>query len=549
VILRLAIAVALAGLAGCRPTPPPPVPAAAAPEVAVAGSLRFTAAAREAGVRFRLGNGGRSPLTILETAGGGCAFFDADDDARPDLLLVGPGAVALYHNRGNGTFADVTQAAGLGRRDTWMGCATGDVDGDGRPDLLLTGYRCLALYRNLGGLKFADVTRQWGLSALPWTMSAALADLNLDGTLDLYLSQYLRFDRTTPQICALGSIQSACGPEVYEPLSGRLLWNRNGRFVPEPGWRDTGKTWGVLVSHLLDSPRPAIYLANDMVPGDLWVWQGGRWRNRGPATGTAYDGQGHLQGGMGVDAGDYDRDGRLDLVVTTFFAQPTSLYHNDGNGLFTVTSGPAGLGAPTMPLVGFGVAFADFDNDGWEDLIIANGHVRDNTHQFDAAQAYRQRLQVFRNEGGRFRDVSATALPPDLPPLVGRGLSVADYDADGRLDVAIVDLEGEAVLLRNASQGGKWLQVRLRQVGSNRDALGARVTLRLGEATLVREVRTSGGLLSSFFPVAAFGGGATTAPGVLTVTWPDGLEETLPPPQWNRRLLVAREERQAVTPR
>jgi hypothetical protein len=515
-----------------------------APAAAAAESIRLAAVQKEAGIDFRLGHGGRSPLTILETSGGGCAFLDYDQDEWPDVLLVGPRNLALFHNERNGKFRDVTAASGLPKDRYWMGCAVGDYDGDGRPDLFLTGYRCFGLFRNAGGGRFVETTAGSGLSDLDWTLSAAFADIDLDGDLDLCVGQYLHFGEKTPQVCRLGDIKSACGPEIYDSLSGRLYLNDGrGRFAPFAGqpWKDTGKTWGALVSHLTDSPRPAIYLANDMVPGDLWVPSGKGYRNDGPASGTAFDAQGHIQGGMGVDSGDYDNDGKLDLLVTTFFTQPASLYHNDGGGMFTVTSGPTGIGAPTMALVGFGTAFVDLDNDGWLDVPIANGHVRDNIHDFDASQSYPQPIQLFRNQGGKFTDCSTAALSPTVPSIVGRGLSVGDYNRDGRPDLLVCDLEGEALLLENRSAPRRWLDVRLRGKGGNRFGLGARVTLEAGAKRQLREIKTCGSVLSAFDPVAHFGLAEHAGPVRLSIEWPKGGKQTVTVDRLDRTVTVTEE--------
>lgn len=487
--------------------------------------IQLASVAGNAGIHFRLGHHGRSPLTILDTAGGGCAFLDYDQDGWPDILLVGPFKVALYHNERNGTFRDVTPRSGLLSNRHWMGCAVGDYDGDGRPDVVLTGYRCFGLFHNEGDGRFRDVTRESGIAGLEWSMSAAFGDVNGDGKLDLYITQYLHFGADVEQLCPLGELRTACGPEVYQPLSGRLYLNQgNGHFrAHDTGhWKDTGKTWGALISGLVEPSHPSIYLANDMLPGDLWVRRGAAFRNSGIDSGTAYDAQGHLQGGMAVDSGDYDNDGKLDLLVTTFFAQPTSLYHNDGSGLFTAVSSQTGLGAPTMPYVKFGTAFADLDNDGWLDIITANGHVRDNIHDFDSGQTYAQPMQVFRNQGGTFKECPRAALPPEAQSLVGRGLAVADYNRDGLPDVLVVNLEGEAVLLQNRSRGGHWLDVRLQQTGANRFGIGARVELRCGGLTQLREVKTCGSVLSAQDPVAHFGLGDRQSPATLKIMWADG---------------------------
>lgn len=519
-------------LVGChgRPDPSgPPLPLVSPPSAANSATspIRFENVTQKAGIDFSLGNGGRSPLTILETSGGGCAFLDYDGDGWPDMLLAGPHRAALYHNERNGSFKNVTAASGLAADRYWMGCTVGDYDGDGRPDIVLTGYRCFALYRNLGGGKFQDVTRQSGLSGLEWSMSAAFADLTGSGRLDLFVSQYVHFDASSSQICEVGTARSACGPEIYNPLSGKLFRNLGqGRFQAAP-WKDTGKTWGVLVSDLLGTGHPALYEANDMMPGDLWTRQGAVWKNVATDNGTAYDGQGHLQGGMGVDSGDYRNEGRLSLVVTTYFAQPISLYHNDGNGLFTVASGPSNLGPPTTPFVKFGIGFVDLDNDGWLDLMLTNGHVRDNVHDFDAAQNYAQPLQVFHNTQGQFADGSAVSGVADLR-AVGRGIAFADFDHDGRMDALVCNLEGQALLLRNVTPTtNHWLEVRLRSKGGNRFGLGALVTAKVGALSMLREIRTSGSVLAACDPAAHFGLGASTGPVDLTIRWPDGKSQHL----------------------
>ncbi len=514
-------------LCGCgkphppAPTPPPQSPSGT-PSPAASTSLRFVSAAQEAGIHFTLGHQGRSPLTLLETSGGGCAWLDYDGDGWPDALLVGPHNLALYHNEHNGKFTDVTRISGLKTDAYWMGCAVGDYDGDGKPDIFLTGYRCCALYRNLGNGRFEDVTKESGIDGLDWSMSAAFADLSGTGRLDLFVSQYVKFDADTPQICQVANMRSACGPEMYAALSGKLFRNIDGRHFRAVPWKDTGKTWGVLASDLLNQGHPALYLANDQMPGDLWTRDAAGWQDVGTKSGTAFDGQGHVQGGMGVDSGDYDNDGRLDLVVTTYFEQAISLYHNDGDGLFSFTSGTTGLGPATMPYVKFGVGFADLDNDGWLDLMVTSGHVRDNVHDFDASQTYAQPIQIFQNHQGHFTDVTAQTGEWAKIPLVGRGLAFADYDRDGRADALICNLEGEAVLLHNQSAPQNWLDVQLQSSGANRFGLGARITLLANGHKQLREIRTSGSVLSALPPVAHFGLGAYKGPVSLEMRWPDG---------------------------
>jgi hypothetical protein len=264
-----------------------------------------------------------------------------------------------------------------------------------------------------------------------------------------------------------------------------------------------------------------------MAPEDLWAKNSGKWRNLGPSSGTAYDGQGRVQGGMGVDSGDYDNDGRLDLLVTTYAGQQASLYHNDGAGLFTVTSSETQLGPPTLPYVKFGAGFADFDNDGWLDIMMTSGHVRDNIKQIDSAQSYEQPIQVFHNKNGRFIDESQSSGISGLR-AVGRGMAFADYDHDGKIDALICNLEGEAILLHNISKtSNHWVNVRLKQSGGNRDGLGSRVTLTANGNTRISEIRTCGSVLSAHEPIAHFGLGQYLGPIDLTIRWPDGKRQSL----------------------
>jgi hypothetical protein len=504
----------------------------ARPTTAVPASpLRFEDVAASAGLDFKLGHAGRSPLNVLETAGGGAAFLDFDSDGLLDALLVGPHRLGLFRNTGGGRFRDVTAASGLDPARYWMGCSTGDYDGDGRVDLLLTGYRCTTLYRNTGG-RFVDVTIPSGVKVPGWALSGAFADYDRDGRLDLYVTRYLRFDEKTPQLCRLGSLQTACGPEVYEPQHGMLFHNLGGGKFEDVTARAGlstahGKSWAALFSDFNDDGYPDLYVANDMTPCDFYLSERGRFVSSGAGGSVAYDGNGHLMGAMGVDSGDYNNDGRLDLLVTTYFAQPTSLYRNDGEAFFTEVGTPAGIGAASQQYVGFGTGLVDFDNDGWLDMFLANGHVRDNVKQHDAGQDYAQPLQLFRNRNGQFQEVSREAGAPFGQPLVGRGAAFGDYDADGKVDVLVCNLEGAPLLLRNVTTSANhWLRVRLRGGGGNRQALGALVRIRYRGGSQVREVRTSGSVLSGSEPVAHFGLGAETVVEQLTIRWPDGRETT-----------------------
>jgi hypothetical protein len=549
------------------------------------------------GISFVLGHGGRTPLNIRETLGHGAAMLDADGDGRLDLLFLGPDRVALYRNQGDWRFADVTAGSGLAQQGYWQGVATGDVDGDGRVDLYLCGYGVQALYRNRGGGRFADVTAASGLTAsgggaeVPWSTSAAFADVDGDGWLDLYVGRYVRFGPGTPQLCDTDQpgVRSVCPPKVYEPQRGVLFRNQGGRrFRDETRARGLatahGNALGVAFGDEDGDGWPDLAVANDELPGDLFHNRGGgRFANVGAASGTAYDADGRVHAGMGVDWGDLDNDGRLDLAVTTFWGEADCLYRNDGGGLFHDVAGETELARVGRPYVGFGVKFFDLDNDGDNDLVIANGHVADNADRLRRGDRYAQPTLLFRNDGGRFHDITAAAGPAFTRPIVGRAVCAGDLDDDGRVDLVITNLEGPPLLLRNrvpasrrdvgrvvgrptpaasrreaghsepakkageprfgraadsgggrppgeaAEKGaepcGHWLEVSLSGAPPNRQAIGARVTVRAGQQLQVREVTTAGSYLSAsdvrlHFGLGARGDGASAAVDEITVRWP-----------------------------
>lgn len=524
--------------AGCRGGPPSGTPASSAAAGAPAASrLSFQDVARASGITFALGHGGRSPLNILETAGHGCAFLDVDGDGWLDVLLVGQPRCALYRNLGSRDgepprFEEITAAAGLDRAGYWMGCAVGDFDNDGRPDLLLTGYRRAALFRNEGG-RFRDVSAAIPLPRHLWTTSAAFFDADGDGWLDLYIGAYVRFDRTTLQLCDFAGVEAACPPTYYDAEVGRLYRNlRNGRFADVTrgaGLESShGKTLGVAAADYDADGDTDLYLANDGMPGDLFRNEGGRFVNVGHESGTAFNHASREQAGMGVDWGDYDGDGRLDLVVTTFQYEPTSLYRGEERGIFREEAFPAGIGDPTLSRLGFGARFFDADNDGDLDLIHANGHVQDNAGRLYPGVTYAQTTQLFENLGtGRFRDVSAAAGAGLRQAIVGRGLATGDYDNDGDIDVLVANLAGGPLLLRNDTAASRHLTVRLRGRQSPRDGTGARLLLRAGGRTQVREAGTGGSYLSASDPRVHFGLGEAEAIESLTVQWPSGRSQTL----------------------
>jgi hypothetical protein len=514
--------------------PPPTRPVTTAP---ASTRIAFTDITREAGIRFTLGHGGRSPLNILETAGHGCALLDVDGDGWLDLFLVGQPRCALYLNRAGrpgspAVFEDVTASWGLDRAGYWMGCATGDYDNDGRVDLLLTGYRCAVLFRNEGN-RFRDAGAGIPLALAAWSTSAAFLDADGDGLLDLYVGAYVRFDKDTLQLCDFDGVPAACPPTYYDAERGRLYRNLGqGRFADvtrRSGLESAhGKTLGVAVADYDNDGRADLYLANDGMPGDLFRNLGGRFLNVGVESGTAFNHASREQAGMGVDWADYNGDGRLDLVVTTFQYEPTSLYRNEGGGAFVEEGFAAGIGDATLSRLGFGARFFDADNDGDLDLIQANGHVQDNADRIFPGVTYAQPAQLFENDGtGQFVDISAAAGASFARPVVGRGLALGDIDNDGDLDLLVANLEGAPLLLRNDTPAGAHhLSVRVVGRTGPRDGTGARVTVRAGGRSQIREIGTSGSYLSAGDPRAHFGLGAATAAESVTLRWPSGVTLT-----------------------
>jgi len=526
---------------------PAPPPADARP-----GALtRFVDVADRAGLRY-VWKLDKRPLTILSTIGNGCAFLDYNNDDNLDVLLVGQ-PLALYAGDGKGHFTDVTRRAGLDKlRGRFLGCAVGDYDNDGWVDVYVSGWRTGRLLKNEQGKGFRDVTQAAGLRSHPWGSSCGWADLDNDGWLDLYVAGYVNFGpNSKPQHCEFTvkdeTLLSACGPRPYRPVKGVLYHNQAGR-----GFRDVTNAWGADTHHgnglavafadFDGSGRVGFAVANDDVAGDLFRnVGGGRLKNIGEASGTAFEPEGDVHGGMGADWGDYDNDGDPDLFIATFREETKSLYRNDGRGLFTDVSRENGIEAAAWPYVAFGAKFFDADNDGWLDLLIANGHVKDLVHYFEDS-TFRQPTQLLHNEGGgapRFRDISAGAGRDFARPLVGRGLAVGDYDNDGRLDALVVDSEGKPLLLHNESAVPRrtgWVGFRLMTrgggAGAHRDAYGAIVTIRAGQHRWVRQCQPGGSYLSSSDPRVHFGlgivGAANTSLERVSVRWPDGTTQT-----WN----------------
>lgn len=530
VVLFCLFAAVVLSLNGCARTAALKPPAAPRPPAGL-----FQDVSASAGIHFTLGHGGRSPLTILETLGSGCALFDADGDGWLDLLLLGPNKAVLYRNNHEGGFEDVTAASGLKQAGEWQGAATGDYDNDGRTDLFVSGYRRAALYHNEGGGRFRDVTKASGLESRLWGASACFVDVDNDGFLDLYVDHYVRFLPDSNKFCLQGGVMSTCGPTNYDPERGTLYHsNRDGTFTDETAKRGMadahGNALGVAIADYDGDGWVDIAVANDQLPGDLYRNKGrGVFENVGLMSGTAYDAQGNAHAGMAADWGDYRADGRLALFVTTYQHQPKSLYAQTAPGLFTDESYNAGIGQATVNAVGFGAKFLDFDNDGLPDIAIANGHAVDNIAQTDHTTTYPQLPNLFRNMGGgKMQDVTAQAGPDFNRPIVGRGLAVGDWDNDGRVDMVMMDIEGHPLLLRNTcASSGHWLSLRLRGTRSNRDGIGAHLSVHAGGRAWRQVVSSGGSFLSASDIRAHLGLGSAAQAERIEIRWPSGQTTTL----------------------
>jgi hypothetical protein len=504
-------------------------------------SINFRDVAQAAGIDYRWEIPGKRPLNILQTIGNGCAFLDFDGDGNLDVLLVGP-RLALYRGDGHGHFEDVTKRMGLDAiHGHFLGCAVGDYDNDGFPDIYISGYQTGILLHNEAGARFRDVTREAGLQPQPWGTSCGFADLDGDGYLDLYVANYVQFDPQTDLVlCREQGLLTGCGPNDYTASRGVIYRNVNGRHfvdVTRKWGANTahGKGLGVAFADFDGTGHTGFAIANDLLLGDLFQNSGGgHLKNIGVASGTAADPTGDKHAGMGIDWGDYDNDGRFDLLVTTFGNETKCLYHNEGSSGFTYASEEARIDRPTLPYVAWGCKFFDADNDGWLDIMIANGHVQDNVRRFDKAD-YRQPTLFLHNLGrshAGFEDGTAASGLAALRCIVGRGLAVGDFDNDGRVDVLVVDSEGKPLLLHNESETAcnRWIGLRLRGKGrgqSNRDAYGAIVTVETSGPRIMRQCQSSGSYLSASDSRVHIGLGVAQLRSVQ-IRWPDGRIQKLP---------------------
>jgi hypothetical protein len=516
---------------------------------------QFVDIAAQAGVRFHHTNGASPDKHLVETMGSGGVLFDYDGDGWLDIFLVDGGSLAsapvarqarhrLFHNRGDSTkpgqgpqFDDVTDRSGIAHAQYGMGACSGDYDADGRPDLYITNFGPNVLYRNRGDGTFADVTASAHVGGTKWSTSCAFADLDGDGDLDLWVTSYVDADRAHPPFCgdARKGQRFYCHPLKYPPLPNTVYRNDgNGRFTDVSMASGVGALrsngLGLVVADVDNDGRPDVLVANDTMPNFLFHNDGNmKFTEQGLSAGIALAADGRARAGMGIDTGDYDGDGRLDLVITNLDFEMHTMYRGLDRGLFADATTESGVGFVTLPFVGFGVSFLDFDNDGLLDLAIATGHILDNAPLFRAGSTYAQRRLLFHNTGGRrLVEVGRSAGPGFTAEHVSRGLAVGDVDNDGALDLLVTTNGQNAELLRNSGTGaGHSLLVRLRGMGANWQAIGARVRVTTGSRTQLRDVKAGSSYLSQSDLRAHFGLGAATRADRVEVRWPDGRVESV----------------------
>ncbi len=507
-------------------------------------AVQFVEVAEQSGIRFRHYNGQSGEKYFMETLGSGAAFFDYDNDGDVDLYIVNgaalPGCVyeispinQLYRNNGDGTFTDVTEQAGVGDTGYGFGCAAGDYNNDGYLDLYVTNFRGNVLYRNNGDGTFTDVTEQAGVRDGQWATSCAFGDYDNDGDLDLYVAHFADFDPKDNPWCGLKhkNIRAYCEPNAFKGLSDSLYRNNgDGTFTDvtrKAGlYNPIGRGLGVVFGDYDNDRYLDIYVANDATENFLYHNNGdGTFEDVTFMAGVGLSENGMPENGMGVAFGDYDNDGYLDLTVTNYADQTNTLYHNDRDGFFSDLTFATGVGRESLPWLGWSIHFFDYDGDGYQDIFAANGHVLDNVEEVGQTGTYPQRNLLLRNLGnGSFVDVSDQTGPGMQLIKVSRGVALGDYDNDGDVDIFINNLNQTPELLRNDDDGqNHWLMVQLVGTRSNRFGVGAHVLISTAVGLQVREIQAGSGYLSQSDLRANFGLGPQERVDQLEVRWPGGL--------------------------
>jgi hypothetical protein len=521
---------------------------APAPPAVPAKFVDITAAA---GIHFLHQAPHTSRKYLIETMGSGVALFDCDNDGRLDLFLVNgapftdptpKGTVPqktgpeywnrLYHQKKDGTFEDITEHAGLQGVGYDMGVAAADYDNDGYEDLFVTGYGGNRLYHNNGDCTFTDVTDKAGVAGSGWSTSAAWVDLDNDGLLDLVVLRYVKWD-WDDLWCGSRENRGYCHPDMFQPISMLVYHNDgNGHFTEEAtklGLDKPAKALGIAIADYDGDGHPDIFVANDSMVEYLFHNKGnGTFEEVALESEVAVDGDGRTYAGMGVDFADYDNDGFPDLIVTNLANQKYALYHNEHGGDFNYSSYLTGIAGMTLLHSGWSVRFLDYDNDGRKDLLIAQGHDLDTIEKSAPQLHYKEPMLLARNNGKTFADISGISGDIFHEAWVGRGMAIGDIDNDGRMDAVVTTNGGPAHVLRNETvTSNHWLTLKLTGHKSNRDGIGAVIKVVTSQGPQWVTVTTASGYLSSSDPRAHFGLGPDDVAQSVEIRWPSGIVQTL----------------------
>ncbi len=512
--------------------------------------IKFKSVTKEAGIHFKHHDGGRGQRYFIEPLGAGAAFLDYNNDGLQDIYLVNgtelsplterqsdgsePPRNALYRNNGDGTFTDVAIAAGVADAGYGMGCTVGDYDNNGFPDLYVTNFGANAFFRNNGDGTLTDVTTHTGTGDTRWGASCAFVDYDNDSFLDLYITNYVKYAIESDQVCMDKGVRVYCDPRLYEGELDILYHNNgDGTFTDvteSAGFSEaTGRGLALAWGDYDDDGDMDVYIANDADQNFLYRNNSdGTFTDVSLAAGVGFSEDGEAENGMGADFGDYDNDGYLDLIVTNFQDQTNTLYHNERDGLFSDVSYASKIGTMSLPYLAWGVGFCDYDNDGYQDLFVANGHLDENVQAFNPTGFYEQSNLFFRNNrDGTFDEIAIDSGSGLRLEKVSRGFAYADYDNDGDLDLLVTNLKGTPDLLENRGGQNTWLTLKLIGTRSNRDAIGARVKVTTGNLTQIREVRSGSSYLSQNDMRLHFGLGKHRQINRIEIHWPSGLQEQL----------------------
>ena len=514
-----------------------------------AQQIHFRDITAQAGIHFTHNNGAFGKKWLPETMGPGCAFIDYDNDGYPDIVLVngedwpghtkaGATTLKLYHNNHDGTFTDVTRKAGLAVPMFGLGVAVGDYDNDGFDDLFITALGQSHLFHNNGNGTFTDVTKSAGMiGPNEFSTSAAWVDYDRDGKLDLVVANYVQWSEQTDLYCTLdGAHKSYCTPESYKGTSLRLWHNLGGgKFedaTQKAGLGDpTSKSLGITILDYNGDGWPDILIANDTQPNKLYLnKKDGTFEERGVAAGIAFSEDGVARAGMGVDAADYDRSGHPSVLISNFANQMVSLYHNEGSGLFVDEAPQSEVGRATLVTLGFGCFFFDYDNDGWPDVFVADGHIEDQIERVQKRVSYAEPPHLFRNlGGGKFQEVTTQMGSAFAAPKVARAAAYADIDNDGFPDIVLTTNAGPAYLFHNEGGSNHSLRVKLVGTKSNRDGIGAvvRVTSGNDKDKQWKMLRSGSSYLSQSELVLTFGLGTQAKADSVEIQWPSGQVDKL----------------------